>query len=62
MAPGRFDAMVKGIVGFAIDPADWRGVRKFNQHKASADIDASVAGQLGAGRGDIAGAIEQLRP
>lgn len=62
MTPGKFEAMIKGIVGFAVDPAQWRGVRKFNQHKPPADIDASVAGQLDAGRGDIAGAIEQLRP
>jgi transcriptional regulator len=62
MAPGKFEAMVKAIVGFAIEDPAWRGVRKFNQHKSPADIDASIDGQRRAGRDEVASAIEELRP
>jgi transcriptional regulator len=58
MTPGKFEAMVKAIVGFEVEPRVVRGTRKFNQHKAAADVEASIAGQLGAGREDIAAAIQ----
>ena len=62
MTPGKFDAMVKAIVGFEVEPRDVRGTRKFNQHKAPADIAASAEGQLGAGREEIAAAIRGAAP
>lgn len=62
MSPGKFEAMVKAIVGFEVEPREIRGTRKFNQHKSAADLDASVAGQLGAGRGDIVDAIRETAP
>lgn len=60
MAPGKFGAMTRAIVGFEVDPAEIRGTRKFNQHKPAIDVDATVAGQRGAGREDILRAITEL--
>ena len=57
MAPGKFEAMLRAIVGFEVEPRVVRGTRKFNQHKSAADVEASIAGQLGAAREDIASAI-----
>ena len=60
MTPGKFEAMLGGIVGFEVEPSAIRGTRKFNQHKAPADLEATVAGQMGAGREDIAAAIRAV--
>ena len=60
MSPGKFKAMVEAIVGFEVDPRAIRGTRKFNQHKAAADVDATIAGQQGAGREDIVAAIRAI--
>ena len=49
--------MIKAIVGFEVDPTDVRGTRKFNQHKRGDDLEATIAGQRGAGRDDIVAAI-----
>lgn len=57
MEPGKFDAMTKAIVGFEVVPTEWRGTRKFNQHKAGEDLAATIAGQTAAGRDDIVQAI-----
>lgn len=61
MEPGKFEAMTRAIVGFELDPVEVRGTRKFNQHKAADDLEATLAGQRGAGRGDIVAAIGELR-
>ena len=60
MGPGRFDAMVKAIVGFEVRPTEMRGTRKFNQHKSGEDLAATIEGQRKAGREDIVAAIEEL--
>ena len=60
MSPGKFEAMVQAIIGFEVDPRAIRGTRKFNQHKAAADVDATMAGQQGAGREDIVAAIRAI--
>jgi transcriptional regulator len=60
MAPGKFEAMTRAIVGFEVDPVDMRGTRKFNQHKAADDLAATVEGQRGTGREDIVAAIGEL--
>jgi transcriptional regulator len=60
MAPGKFEAMLKAIVGFEVDPTDVRGTRKFNQHKAAGDLSATVEGQQSVGRGDIVAAIREV--
>ena len=62
MAPGKFEAMTRAIVGFEVDPAEVRGTRKFNQHKAADDLAATVEGQRGAGREDIVAAIGEVAP
>jgi transcriptional regulator len=60
MEPGKFEAMTKAIVGFEVTPISIRGMRKFNQHKTGADLEASIEGQRGAGRDDIAAAMHEL--
>ena len=62
MAPGRFEAMTRAIVGFEVDPREVRGTRKFNQHKAAEDMAATIDGQRGVGRDDIVAAIGELAP
>ena len=59
MAPGKFEAMTKAIIGFEVDPTEIRGTRKFNQHKAMDDLAATIEGQRGAGREDIVVAIRE---
>jgi transcriptional regulator len=61
MTPGKFEAMVKAIVGFEVQPEVIRGSRKFNQHKGAADMDATIAGQRSVGRDDIAAMAAMLR-
>ena len=58
MSPGKFEALVKVIAGFELDGQQLRGTLKFNQHKAEADIAENLRGQSGAGRPDLAAAIE----
>lgn len=60
MEPGSFDAMTRAIIGFEVQPSTIRGTRKFNQHKAGADLEATIAGQRSAGREDIVAAIAEL--
>ena len=60
MEPGKFEAMLRAIVGFEVEPDALRGTRKFNQHKAGADLAATIDGQRGAGRDDILAAIAEL--
>ena len=60
MTPGKFEAMLRAIVGFEVDPTEVRGTRKFNQHKSAGDLVATVEGQQGAGRADIVAAIREV--
>lgn len=60
MAPGKFEAMTRAIIGFEVDPTEVRGTRKFNQHKDAADLQATISGQLAAGRDDIVAAIRDI--
>ena len=59
MTPGKFEAMLRAIVGFEVDPTEVRGTRKFNQHKEADDLAATILGQQGAGREDIIAAIRE---
>jgi transcriptional regulator len=61
MEPGKFEAMLRAIVGFEVEPTDVRGTRKFNQHKMDEDLEATVQGQKSVGRDDIVAAIEEAR-
>jgi transcriptional regulator len=61
MEPGKFEAMTKAIVGFEVVPEEWRGTRKFNQHKSGEDLAATIKGQKGAGRDDIVEAIGEAK-
>jgi len=58
----KFEAMLHAIVGFEVTPTAIRGTRKFNQHKQSADLQATIRGQAEAGRRDIVQAITELSP
>jgi transcriptional regulator len=60
MEPGKFEAMMRAIIGFEVIPQTIRGTRKFNQHKDADDLAATIEGQLRAGRDDIAGAVREL--
>jgi transcriptional regulator len=60
MTPGKFEAMLRAIVGFEVDPTEVRGTRKFNQHKSAGDLAATVEGQQRAGRADIVVAIREM--
>ena len=60
MGAGKFEAMIKAIVGFEVLPTAMRGTRKFNQHKSGEDLAAATEGQRNAGRQDIVAAIEEL--
>jgi transcriptional regulator len=60
MEPGKFEAMTRAIIGFEVVPTEIRGTRKFNQHKAGADLQASIDGQCQAGRQDIVAAMREL--
>lgn len=60
MEPGKFEAMTRAIIGFEVMPQAIRGTRKFNQHKETDDLAATIEGQLRAGRDDIAAAVREL--
>ncbi|HJP69897.1 MAG TPA: FMN-binding negative transcriptional regulator [Sphingomicrobium sp.] len=61
MAPGKFEAMTKAIVGFEVEPTEIRGTRKFNQSKSDGDLEATISGQRSTGREDIVEAIKECR-
>jgi transcriptional regulator len=44
MAPGRFEAMLPGIVGFEMRISALRGTVKLNQHKPAEDVNGMIAG------------------
>lgn len=60
MTPGKFEAMVKALAGFEVEPSAIRGTRKFDQHKLAVDRHAIVEGQRSAGREDIVAAIRDI--
>jgi len=60
MAPGKFEAMTRAIIGFEVEPIEVRGSRKFNQHKSGDDLAATIEGQRGVGREDIVAAIREV--
>jgi transcriptional regulator len=59
MKPGKFEAMLKAIIGFSIEVDAIRGTRKFNQHKSPLDLEATIAGQATASRDDLVAAIRE---
>ena len=44
MTPGRFEAMLKAIVGYELNVEELRGTRKFGQNKDAAQRHAAAAG------------------
>jgi transcriptional regulator len=54
MGAGRFEAMVRAIVGYELAVEAIRGTRKLGQHKKLAEREGAVAGLAAAGRPDMA--------
>jgi transcriptional regulator len=47
LSPGFFEGLLKGITGFALEIAEWRGTRKIDQDKPT-DVRARLADALAA--------------
>ena len=60
MKPGRFEAMVKAIVGYELEIEALRGVRKLGQNKSSAEIAAACAGLRADGRDEMAALMSEV--
>lgn len=54
MAPGDFDAMLRGIVGFRIEVTAWRGTMKLSQNKPGPARMAAAQARAATGRPAIA--------
>lgn len=54
MSAGRFEAMLKAIVGYEMRIDTLRGTRKLGQHKSEKEMAGAVAGLEGAGHVEIA--------
>jgi transcriptional regulator len=54
MAPGRFEAMLKAIIGYEMRVDTLRGTRKLGQHKGAEEMAGAIAGLEGAGHVGIA--------
>ena len=54
MSPGRFEGLLKAIVGFEMQIDEIRGTRKLGQNKKAAEREGAVAGLVAAGRTEIA--------
>lgn len=57
MTPGRFEAMLAGIVGFELVVAEWRGTTKLSQNKTTGERQGVVAGYRAARRTDMAALV-----
>jgi len=62
MSEGRFEAMLKAIVGFEVRIEDIRGTRKLGQNKGAAERTGAIAGLSGAGSGAIAALMRGIEP
>jgi transcriptional regulator len=54
MSPGRFEAMLKAIVGYELRIEALRGTRKLGQNKKGAELAGAIAGLEASGHADIA--------
>lgn len=62
LGPGRFEALVKAISGFALEIADWRGTAKIDQDKPT-ELRARVGEALAArGEGELAALYSRPYP
>ncbi|TVV70134.1 FMN-binding negative transcriptional regulator [Sphingomonas solaris] len=57
MTPGRFEAMVGGIVGFRLVVAEWRGTAKLSQNKPAPARARVAAAFAAAGHGEMAALV-----
>lgn len=54
MSSGRFEGLLKAIVGYELTVDALRGTRKLGQNKSRAEMDGAAAGLEGAGRTGLA--------
>jgi transcriptional regulator len=54
MSPGRFEAMLKAIIGYEIGIEALRGTRKLGQQKSDAEMAGAIVGLEAAGHAEIA--------
>ena len=54
MSAGRFEKMLKAIVGYELEVEAVRGTRKLGQNKSAGEIAGAIAGLEGAGHKEIA--------
>jgi transcriptional regulator len=54
MAAGRFETMLRGILGFEIEIGALRGTRKLGQHKKKDEVEGVASGLAGAGKAAMA--------
>jgi len=59
MGPGRFEAMLKAIVGYELRVEKLRGTRKLGQNKPRVERAGAVAGLRAAGREEMARLMEE---
>jgi transcriptional regulator len=61
MAPDRFTAMLRAIIGFEVAIKAIRGTTKLSQNKNDADVGGVIAGLRATGNPDLAAATEATR-
>ena len=54
MSPGRFEAMLKAIIGYEVRVDALRGTRKLGQNKSAAEMAGVIGGLEEAGHAEIA--------
>jgi transcriptional regulator len=54
MSQGRFEGMLKAIVGFELAIEELRGTRKLGQNKSAAEIDGAIEGLAESRHGEVA--------
>lgn len=54
MSPGRFEAMLKAIIGYEVRVDALRGTRKLGQNKSAAEMAGAIGGLEEAGHAEIA--------
>jgi transcriptional regulator len=62
MSPGRFDAMLRAIVGYELKIEDLRGTRKLGQTKSRAETEGAIAGLEAAGHVEVAKLMRDSSP
>jgi transcriptional regulator len=62
MSPGRFEAMLRAIVGYEIQIEALRGTRKLGQNKRGSELAGAIAGLEASGHADLAALMRNSSP